>query len=160
MITTSTVIAALAVVSAAVGAYSAYSSAEAQSDASKYSAAVARNNAMVAQQQAEFDAQQIRDKNRRLVSAQRAAFAASGVDPNSGTPQDVMNDSSIQGEMEALAAIYTGRTSANAHTAQARLDDSRAGYAQSAGMVGVGSSLLTGASGVVGAYTNPNFRKP
>lgn len=151
------------VAAAGVGAYASYAQGQAQKEASEFNAKVAENNAMAAEQQGQFDAQQIRDKNRRLVASQRAAYAASGVDPNSGSPLDVYRDTKISGELEALTAIYTGRTSANAQTAQASLDRARANSASNAGTLGAASSLLGGAVSATGTYTsyrstrNPRF---
>lgn len=148
MLTTTAII----LVAAATSAYAAHQSAEAKKDVANYNAAVEKNNATMAAQQAEFDAQQIRDRNRKLLAAQRAAFAASGVDAGGGSALDVYSDTAYRGELEALAAIYTGKTSATAHTAQARLDRFRADDAETAGYIGVGSSLLESAS-------NPYFRR-
>ena len=159
MITSTLVIVALVAASAAMSAASAKSSAKAQKNAAEYSAAVERNAAMTAQQQAEFDAQQIRDKSRRLVASQRAAFAASGIDPNSGRATDVSADTKNQGEMEALIAIYTGRSSATGHLAQSRLDTMRGDAAHRAGNINAASSLLSGASSASTTKSsgNPGF---
>ena len=138
----------LAAAGTAVSTYASIASASAQKKSAEYSAAVERNAAATAHQQAEFDAQQIRDKTRRLVSSQRAAFSASGVDPNSGSAFDVQSDTKTQGEMEALIAIYTGRSASTAHMSQSRLDSMRASYAGSAGYLGAGSSLLTGGANI------------
>lgn len=141
----------------AVSVYSAVASANAQKKSAEYSAAVERNAAATAQQQAEFDAQQIRDKSRRLVSSQRAAFAASGVDPNAGSATDITADSRVQGEMEALIAIYTGKSSATAHQAQSRLDQMRGRAAVTVGYVGAASSLLAGGTSAYRQAINPGF---
>jgi hypothetical protein len=149
----------LAAASTAVSVYGAVASGEAAKDAADYNAAVERNNALAATQQAEFDAQQIRDKNRRLVAAQRSAFAASGIDPNSGSPLSVYQDTAVSGELEALVAIYTGKTSANAATARATLSKMRGESAQTAGYIGGFSSLLSGASRMTEIANNPSFKR-
>jgi hypothetical protein len=156
--TTTTLITMAILATAATVAGTLYSS-QAQSDSAAYNAAVAKNNAGVAAQQADFDAQQIRDKNQRVIAQQRNAYAASGVALDSGSTADVQKDSSLQGEMQALMAIYTGKTSANAANAQARLFQMQSGQAQTAGYIGAGSSLLGGASNVSGIATNPRFQK-
>lgn len=158
--TTATLVslAVMSLVSAGVGAYGAQASASAQADAANYNAAVAKNNAASAAQQANFDAQQIRDRNKRLLAEQRNAFAANGFDPESGSAVDVRSDSSLQGEMQALMAIYTGRTSANASDAQAKLFRMNAGNAETAGYIGVASNLLGGATSALNVASNPNFR--
>lgn len=155
--TTFLVIAILATAAAATGTVM---SAQAQSDAAKYNAAVAKNQAETAAQQAAFDAQQIRDKNRRILGAQRAAFAASGVDPDAGTPVDIRADSANQGELEALTAIYTGRSGANSALARAKLENFTARSAMTSGYIQAGSSLLSGASSayqINAGSKNPTF---
>lgn len=161
MVATSTLLVtalALTAASAGIGAYGAYSSGQAQKDAANYNAAVQKNQAATAAQQAEFDAGQIRDRNRRLVATQRANFAANGVDPDSGSAVDVQHDSAKHGELQALMAIYTGQTSSNASLAQAKLDKSRGQYAEQAGWINAGSSVLGGVNQAVSIYANPNFR--
>ena len=160
MLTTLAIIAIAAIaISTGVSAYGAKVSADAQSDASKYSAAVARNNAPAQGQQAQFEAQQIRDRNRRVLASQRAAFASSGVDPESGTALDVRGDSATQGELQALTAIYTGRVGSNAQLAQARLDSAQAGFAQTAGYISMAGSVVGGIGGAASIAANPNFNK-
>lgn len=145
-------------ISTAVSVYGAISSASAQEDAADYNAAVEKNAAFTAQQQGEFDAQQIRNKGRKILAQQRAGYGASGVDPNAGSPLDVAQDTANQNEMEALVAIYTGKSGATAHLAQAKLDKMRGSAAVTAGYIGAGTSLLSGATSAVNIYRNPNFR--
>jgi hypothetical protein len=158
----STTLIVLALVSAAVSAAGAMSSAQAQSDAAKYNSVIAKNNAQSAAQQGQFDAQQIRDKNRRILASQRSAFAANGGEVDSGSAADVSADSAQQGEMQALMAIYTGKTSATAYEAQSKLQAMQAGNAMTAGYIGVGSSIIGGvaSAGMMDAQSkNPTFIK-
>lgn len=148
---------AIAAVSAGVGAYSAQTSADAAHDAAKFNAAVAQNNATAATQQAQFQADQIRTRNRRIIAAGRADLLKSGV-TESGSAQDLLLDSSIQGELDASAAIYTGRVTAGAQTAESQLQNSRAGWSRTAGYIGMGTSILSGASSATSIAANPNFR--
>ena len=158
----STTLIVMALVSAAISATGQYMSAQAQSDAAKYNAAVARNNASTALQQGTFDAEQIRQQNVRKIAAQRNAMAANGIDPNSGSAVDIQQDSAQQGEMNALMALYTGRTGAVSGMAQSRLQSMEASNAMTAGYLGVGSSILGGAASAA-AYDanskNPTFMK-
>lgn len=159
-----TTLAAIAVASALIGAgMSAYGmqvQSSAQADAAKYNAAVNRNNAQSAMDQANFDANQIRDKNRRVLAQQRNAFAANGVVPDSGSAADVQRDSAQQGEMQALMAIYTGRTSANSFEARANLNQMEASNDQTAGMIGTGSSIIggLGSAANIGINDAPAFQ--
>lgn len=157
--TTLMILAAMSVVSGAVSAYGAYSSSQAQADSAKYNAAVARNNAGAAAQQAQFDAQQIRDKNKRILAQQRNAYGANGFTIDSGSAADVASDSALQGELQALMSIYTGKTSATAAEAQAKLFNMNAQHAETAGYIGVAGSLLGGATNAGAFMANPAFSK-
>ncbi|UOF78084.1 hypothetical protein [Caudoviricetes sp.] len=147
----------LAVLGAAVSAAGAVQSAQAQKKAAKFNAEVSKKNAQSAAEQAAFDAERIRDKNKRILASQRAAFSASGIDPDSGSAVDVSADSAAQGEMDALMAIYIGKTSANANIARSRLSDMEADNASSAGKLGAMSSLLGGATSAYRATRNPSM---
>lgn len=161
MISTTTLLVAsivAAAASAGAGAYSSVSAANAQEDASKYNEAVSRNNALAASQQAQFDADRIRDRNRRVAGAQRAALAKSGVDISAGTALDIAADSEIQGELDVAAAIYSGRVSSGAEEARARLFGMQASSASKAGKIGLGASLLGGAGDALSIGSSPSFR--
>ena len=147
---------ALTAVSTGVGVYSAVSSGKAQAESSKFNAAVARNNALVTRQQAEYDAARIRDKNRRVIGMQRAAIAGNQLEL-SGSMQDVLVDSAIQGELDVATAIYQGKVSAGNQYAQARLDERQASSAMSAGWLNAGATLLGGVSTGAGHWYNPDL---
>lgn len=150
------ILAALAAVAGAVGAKQ---SANAQQQAANYNALLNKQNAETAAQQASFDADQIREKNKRVLGAQRAAYSASGIDPDSATAIDVHDDSAAQGELDALVAIYTGRTSSSAYASRSQLNLMESRSANKAGKINVTTSLLGGATSVGYMYArqNPEF---
>jgi hypothetical protein len=143
------VLAILAIVSAVGTLYTG----QQQQKAAKYNEDVNKKNAETAQQQAMFDAEQIRAQNRKLLGAQRAAASASGVDPDGGSMLDVQQDSAAQGELEALTAIYTGRGSANTSYARAALNRMEGKAARTGSYIGATQSLLGGATQSYGAFT-------
>jgi hypothetical protein len=145
-----------AVVSAGVGAYSAYAQGQAQADAAKYNKAVAKNNALAATQQAQYEADRIRDRNRRIVGQSRADFAKAGVDI-SGSASDVLTDSATQGEMDVAAAIYTGRISATQQHSAAQLFGFQSRTAEQAGYTGAAAQGLSGLSSALSIGANPRF---
>lgn len=149
----------IAAAAAGVGAYSAQAQADAQKSAAKFNAAVATNNATAAAQQAQYQADRIRTRNRQLAGSARANLAKSGVDIEAGSSADIMMDSGIQGELDRAAAIYTGAVSSGNQSSAAQLERSRAGYASTAGAIGVGSSLLSGANHATQIANNPSFRE-
>lgn len=134
----------LAVIGAVVSAAGTVMQGNAAVKAADFNTDVAKKNADAAAQQAAFDAEQTRDKNKRVLAAQRAAYSASGIDPDAGTAIDVQADSAAQGEMDALVSIYTGAASANSITARARLGKMEAQGARSAGYVSAGGTVLGG----------------
>ena len=156
--------ASLAITAAGTGAAMVAQSqqAEAQQKSADYQAAVARNNATAAGynaqsaiDQGEIAAQTQQIKTRNLVGAQRAAQAANGVDINSGTPLDIQSDAAMLGQLDALTIRYNAQTKANNYLAQAGQYNSQAGLfdmqgdnAASAGMIGMGTSLLGGAASI------------
>jgi hypothetical protein len=88
--------------------------AEFEAQSHELNAGIARNNAIMAQQDAKssrqrmrFDVDRADRRNRMLAGSQRAAVAKAGVTIE-GTPADVMFDSALQGEIEELATIYMG----------------------------------------------------
>lgn len=148
----------LAAVSAGVGAYASVSAGQARSDAAKYNAAVAKNNARASQEQANFEANRIRDRNRRFAAKQRNAVLASGI-TLSGTSQDLIADSATQGELDVLSVLYTGDVASMNQKARAKLFGLEADDARRAGKIGAASSLLGGASSAASSYVtmSPDF---
>lgn len=120
--------------------------ADAQKKSEEYNMAVQNNNALAAEQQAKYEADRIRDKNRRILGAQLNAQGKNGI-AGSGSASDVFYDSSVQGELDAMASLYTGKVQANAYRAGATLSSLKAkntdptlGMAGTA-LGGVGSGL-------------------
>lgn len=127
-------------------------SSKAQQSAAKFNAAVASNNALSARQAATAEAERIRQRNRRLAGAQRAAYAKAGVDVSFGSPNDVIVDSGIQGEMDALTAVYTGSTTANNQRARSLLFTAEAESAKSSLPLTIAGQAVGGAASIVGQY--------
>ncbi len=135
---------AATVVSAGVGTYSAVASAQAQKDTAKFNEDVARNQAISEQQKAAFEAQQVRRRNMLRLGEQRAAYAKSGVTIEGGN--DVIYDSALQGELEALSSLYGGNTAAQYYQTKAKLIGMEGKNAARAGYLSAGSTLLGGAA--------------
>lgn len=100
---------AIMAVSAAVSAYGAYQTSQANKDAANYQAQVAQNNAQIASwnaqdaldrgQRAEADQ---RLKNSQFKGDQRASLAARGLDLGEGSPVDILATTDFMGERDAL----------------------------------------------------------
>jgi hypothetical protein len=139
----------LIVASAVIGAAGAIRSAQAQSAASNYNAQVATQNASIAESQgnAAAEAQQ-RDAQRRLGST-LAAFGASGVQTDTGSPVDVLTDSARQATLDNLTTRYNYKRGLG-YTTQAQLDSASASNATTAGYLSAAGSLVGGASKAYG----------
>lgn len=110
----------------------------------EYNAKVAENNAQAARQEAGFEANIQRENLRRVIGAQRAAAASSGLDTTSGTPIAVLGDTAQQGEMDVLARLYSGQAAATASMNDARRMRAEGKAQKRAGFINAGTSLLSG----------------
>lgn len=130
---------AIATVVAAAGtAYSAYSASETAS----YNAKVAEASAKAAQDKAAYDEALHRERVRKLLSSQQAAYGASGVQGSSGSPLLTELDTTRQGELDALAIRYGGAIESAQAMNRAAGYRSEGQSALTGGMISAGSSLL------------------
>jgi len=88
---------------------------------------------------------QARDSARRL-GATRAAYGASGVDVNTGTPLEVMADEATEGELQRRLTLYQGDAQAYNLRQQGMLALAGGGAAANAADTAAGTTLLTGAA--------------
>lgn len=141
-----TTAAILAVVSAGAGAYSTYQQGQFQKKAADYNAKVASNNAKLSQFQAQYDADRLRDRNRRLAARQAVSYAKSGVSIVEGSAYDVQYDSSVQGELDALTILYRGKTESTGYQSAAAYNRAVSANAKAMTPVNTGATLLGGLS--------------
>lgn len=114
------------------------------SDAAKYNAQVAENNAIAARQKAAVDEAARRDQLERIQAQARANVGKGGGD-FSGSALDIMAQNAATAELDALTVRYGGETRAAGFEAQAELDRSQASSARAGGYFGAGSRILSGA---------------
>ena len=134
----------VSVVVAAVSAYLQYEQAQAQAAAMRYNAKVAENQAIGAQQQAQYVADRQREQTRRLLSRQRALYGTAGVELAAGSPLMVQADSARQGELDAQASLASGAGRALGFQSQAKIDRFMAGRTETMGSIKAGATLLSG----------------
>ena len=65
-----------------------------------------KNNASMLRKLGVISADEERVRTRRILGAQQAAAAASGIDPTSGSAMDVQGDTALEGEIAALMAKF------------------------------------------------------
>jgi vacuolar-type H+-ATPase subunit E/Vma4 len=102
---------ALTAVGTGVAAYGQVQAGNKAEDAAKASQAAENMNAQAAMNAAALDAKQVRRRNLLRLGEQRSVAAKSGVLIDDSTA-DVIYDTSIQGELEAQSALYSGATAA------------------------------------------------
>ena len=133
-----------------------------QSQIAEFNARVAENNAILAQQAAEADADTI-DRQRRIALAKQATgFAASGVVIDEGSTLEVLGDTAAEFEMDRLNRLHQGQVQSNAQRIQSTLDQnnaqgllSQSSAARSAGRSAAVGTVLGGAGQL--AMTAPIF---
>jgi hypothetical protein len=136
---------AATVATTAISAYSSYQQGQQAEKAGKYNAQVAENQAIMVRQAAGVREEQHRARVRALAGQQRAGVGASGVE-EAGSPLLVMADTLQQAELDAQRIRYGGEVSATGYESQARLQRYQGGQYATAGMLGAGQSLLSGAA--------------
>lgn len=139
----------LAIAGAAVSAIGAIQKGQADAGAAKYNATIARQNSVVALQQGEAAVQaQNRDARRRLGSM-KALYGAAGVEGDTGSPLDVLADSTRMAELDALTTQYNYQLKSQGFDDQAALDDSNAKNSRTASYLNATSSLLNSGAGAM-----------
>ena len=161
-----TAVLALSATSAVLAGGSAIASGSYQQSQSNYQAQVARNNAVIQDQNArtatlagEEQQQQSGFKTAAMIGAQRTAFAASGIDPNSGSALDIQTDQAKKGMLDQLTIVnnaarqsYGYNLASISDNSQAELDQANGNMQMDAGLMSGFGSILSGASSVGGKY--------
>lgn len=126
-----------------------------QQGVAKNNEILARRNAALAIQAGDVREQAKRRETAGLIGAQRAAYAAHGVDVNVGSPVDIQSDTAELGELDALTIRNNAQREAYGYKiqgdnagAEAGLFGQQASGDQLAGWVGSVGSLIGGASSV------------
>jgi hypothetical protein len=155
-----TTIAIVAVAASAIGAFGQLQSGKAAEQAGNYNAAIARNNQIIAERQAEDSvkrgdvaADEQRRKTARIAGAQRAAFGSSGLAIDSPTSLDILGDTAAFGELDALTIksnaqreAYGYRVQGMNYQAEEVMSRVRGKNANAAAQIGAASTLIGGAA--------------
>lgn len=161
-------VAAAGIFGAAISASGAYDKDMAAANAAAYQAQVARNNAVIARQNAGWTEQAGAAKEaavgmhtRGAVGEIKVAQAASGVDVNTGSNAAVRAARSELGVMDALTVrstsakeAYGYEVAAESSEAQATLDEYQSRNAREAAPMDALGTFLTGASSVGGKFAS------
>jgi len=124
---------ALMVVGTTMSAVSTYQQAKAASDAAKYNAELARQQAETIEKVGELEKEKL-----------ERSYAQAGVRVGSGSPLEVMADTAAQIELDIAAQEYNTRIGISRARTKAEIQEMYAKQYKRAGLLGAGSTLLTG----------------
>ncbi len=164
--------AALAITAGAVGAGSSLTQGAAARDNANQQAAfyetqqgISRQNSQIVAQQTSAKEDLQRREARRIIARQRAGLAESGVDSTVGSALDILDQSSVEAELDAMTIRYEGELArrnlqleGDQAGINAKLASKGGDRAFASGVIGAGSSLLSGfaaAKGFRGGTLNP-----
>ena len=157
----------LAAASAGLNAIGTLESGAAAKNAADYQAQVAANNAVIAEQNAEYATkagQAAAENQSRKGAAQggqiKVAQAAGGIDVNSGSAEDVQIGQREVNQLDTETVLsnaqlhaYGYRSQAANFKAESQLDTMKGDQAEEASYMKAGSDLLSSASGISGKWT-------
>ena len=149
----------MSVIGIGVNAYGAYREGQDASEASKYNAEIARQQAKMAEEAGALDASRHRKQMSRLISGQKAAYAGSGVELT-GSPLDAMIYTAAEGELDAQIIEYNAKVKSMGYMSQAIYDERLSDIYRKEGLYRAGSTLLTGATQIAGDYFGYGYKKP
>lgn len=132
-----------AITMAVIGAVSAVSQARQQQAASKYNEKVANQQATVANQVAESNAERQKRSAAKKIGSMEAAYAASGVSQE-GSVIDVLEESSRNAELDRLNILHGGKLQALGYQNTAALNKAQGKNAMSAGYMSAAGTLIGG----------------
>lgn len=138
---------AVTAIAAGVSAYATYESGQAQKSAANYNKKVAENQAALATQQAQIDAETLEEKQKRQRATAAAMIGGSGVDTE-GSPLLAMADSARQMQRDVYLTKYGGTVRAGGFEEQAGLYGMYSRSAQVQSTTGAGVSLLSSAANI------------
>jgi hypothetical protein len=153
--------AAIAIAGLAVTAASTAYSVAAQRKQAGYQVAVENENrktgllaAADAIHRGDIAEQTARTRTRLLISQQRAAYAASGVELGSGSPLSTTADTALFGEMDALTIRNNAQREAWGYVAQSDDFKRKSDLLKISARNDTGTTLLTGGSRALNQYSS------
>ena len=127
-----------------VAAFSSIEQGQYAEKAAEYNAEMANQQAQEASTQSKYRAFDLSQQRRQMIGRQIAGYGGAGVNPNSGSPLDVMANTAAEYENDIYMAGLSADQATSAGTDQATLDQMSGRQAAMAGWMGAGSSMLSG----------------
>lgn len=138
---------------AVMSATSSKASGKAQQRMNEYNARIADGQSQDVIERGRVEEQRHRKTVRALIGSQRAAFAASGVDVNSGDAAQVQVDTAQMGELDALTIRANAAREAWGYKVQAGDSRARGAYARAEGNQQALGTIVSAA----GSYANSRW---
>jgi hypothetical protein len=126
-------------------------------DTANYNAQVEQNAAKDAENRGAIAAAEHDQQTRQMIARQNAAMSASGLNPSTGSPLDILTGTASMGKLDSLRILNNAQRQADGLNAQAGLDLFKGNAAQTAGYFGAGGTILGGlGSSITGYYGTRN----
>jgi hypothetical protein len=151
--------AGLGLIGGIVGARGAMASGQATQQAADFNRDIGVINATQALQSSAAGVDRLRYAGNRLRAAQRAGYAAAGIDVNSGTPEDVYADTGEQLKLAELVKFYEGELGASESMNRAQIAGLQGEAAATASRYQRTASLLGGVGSTIGAASRVDWSK-
>lgn len=136
---------------AVVSAVSSYQQSQAQAKAADFNAQVARQNVASANAQSQAATMQLQRDQQRKLSAAVAQYGASGVQTDSGSPIDMLQESVRQGVLDRATMGYNYATRATDYQNQSNVYQSQADNYRSSSLLNAGVAGLSSGAMAYGA---------
>lgn len=131
-------------IGSAVSAIGGLVSSSSSSRADEFNARTMQQNSLIAQQTAEENARRQRILNQKEQGSIKAGFAASGLKME-GSPEDLIGESMINGELAVADILNQGKRQALDFASQANLAKASAKFTKTGSFLSAGGSLLKAA---------------
>ena len=145
----------LAIVAALVSAGTAIYSAQQQRKTAQYRAKLAEEAGEEVRAGTELEVARHRERTKRLRARQKVSYAKSGVRME-GSPLEVLADTQAQADLDEMIIKHGGYVTERAHQRSAMWERRAGKSAQTAGYIGAGTSLLSGAYSAYSGYSARN----
>ena len=119
-------------------------SAEAQAKAMEYNAQIEESKAAIAAERAAQEERKLRIRGKLVKGTQRAAFGAAGLDPNVGSPLDVLLDTQWAIEQDAATIRYNAMLDQWGYGSRAQIARYQADVARSTGKQDMTAGVIGG----------------
>ena len=121
--------------------------ARAAADTAEYNAQVVELEAKAAKISGEREVEKLKREKRLTAAEQKVAYAKGGV-RLVGSPFEVLSETATQYQLDIEAQKYTTKVGISRAQTEAQIYRQRAGAYRTAGMIGFGTTLLTGVAKV------------